>query len=265
MKILRRSRIIVKNHFRLLESAIVLGLLAANATFLACTSSDGSSSMTAGSSGTLAASGANQDRGGNGDTAGHSGAVELGGSAPGGANAGGATHGGSGAPSSGGMNSGSGGGGGVLPAAGSSNAGHGGSTGGAGTSNGGASTNAGSSGQEGHAGAGPTMSATQAIFDQHCTNCHDASKTGLSDYPALPLTSDVAYAALVSHPADESCGGTRVVPYDSTHSYLFRKVSDATPCSGVRMPHKPEVGPTSPLNATELETIRAWIDGGAHP
>jgi len=148
--------------------------------------------------------------------------------------------------------------------AGSPNVGGGGSNAGAGGSH--AGGHAGGSSARGHAGStgpGPTMSATQAIFDQHCIICHDASKTGLSDYPGLPLTSDAAYGALVSHPADETCGGTRVVPGDSANSYLYQKVSDPTPCSGVQMPHKPEVGPNAPLNATELETIRAWIDGGA--
>ena len=109
------------------------------------------------------------------------------------------------------------------------------------------------------------MAGVQAIFDQHCVSCHDASKTGLPSYPALPLTSSASYSALVSHAADETCGGTRVVPFDSSQSYLYHKVNDATPCSGVRMPHKPEVGPAQILSTAELDTLRAWIDGGAHP
>ncbi|HET7544857.1 MAG TPA: hypothetical protein VFK05_33550 [Polyangiaceae bacterium] len=254
-----------------------LSLLLVNVSS-AC-SNEGSSSGTGGNPGTAGVAA----------VAGHSGAHANGGNAQGGASAGGAA---SGVAGSSGMSFMSGAGGGSSAAAGSSTSGasgsvaiagsssggRGGSGGTAGGSNsagaggvagssnsGGASGRAGAGGSAGGGGTGPTMSATQAIFNQRCTNCHDASKTGLTDYPGLPLTSDAAYQALVSHPADQTCGGTRVVPYDSANSYLFRKVSDATPCSGLRMPHKPEVGPMTPLSATEIETIRAWIDGGAHP
>jgi hypothetical protein len=253
----------VKSNFSCFRRFATIGLLAINATFLACSNSDGSSGTSAGSSGADAASGANQGHGGNA-AAGHSGDEGLGGGAQGGANAGGAAHAGSAGTNAGGMSSvsGSGGAAGSAAAAGSPNAGSGGSAGGTSGANAGGASGG---GHGGSAGAGPTISATQAIFDQHCINCHDASKTGLPAYPGLPLTAGAAYAALVSHPADQTCGGTRVVPSDSAHSYLFRKLSDATPCSGAQMPRKPEVGPTAPLSATELETIRAWIDGGAHP
>lgn len=249
----------MKSQFAFFRRVIVVGLLGANASFVACSNSDGGPSATAGSFASGAASGANPGHGGNTAAAGHSGGMPLGGSVNGGADTGGSAHGGAGAMPSGGTSAASGGGG--SPAsAGSSNAGSGGSGGSAGSAGG-----ASGSGHGGSAGAGPTMSATQAIFDQHCTNCHDANKSGLPSYPSLPLTSDAAYGALVSQPADETCGGIRVVPANSALSYLFRKVSDATPCDGLRMPHKPEVGPATPLSALEIETIRAWIDGGAQP
>ncbi|HET7543259.1 MAG TPA: hypothetical protein VFK05_25470 [Polyangiaceae bacterium] len=221
-------------------------LLSVHAAF-ACSSSESAPNATAGAGG----SGANAGRGGAGAVAGRSGAEAIAGNAQGGA-AGGASAGAAGSSTIAG-----GGSGGVA----GSSSGGGGSAGIAGSSAGAGVPG----GATGSAGAGPTMRATQAIFDQHCTNCHYASEGHPPTYPGLPLTSDAAHAALVSQPADETCGGTRVVPFDSAHSYLFRKLADDTPCSGERMPRSFEVGPASPLSAAELETIRVWIDGGAQP
>lgn len=157
-------------------------------------------------------------------------------------------------------------------AAGSGGAGRGGSgdAGGSGTASsgsGGASGSAGMpmAGAGGTAGGGAvvTLADVQPIFDQHCVQCHDATNTHPPGYADLPLTADAAYASLVSQPAHETCGGTLVVPNDPSKSYLFHKLSDATPCEGARMPRAPEVGPSVSLSADEIATIQKWIASGA--
>jgi hypothetical protein len=77
------------------------------------------------------------------------------------------------------------------------------------------------------------------------------------------LTAADAYGALVNHPADETCGGTRVVPGDPATSYLVQKLTQATPCDGLRMPRPFEIGPGIPLTADQISTITAWIAAGA--
>ncbi len=107
------------------------------------------------------------------------------------------------------------------------------------------------------------FAAVQAIFDDRCVTCHDASKQGLPSYPMLPLTDGAAHDALVGVPADETCGGTRVVPGDPDASYLVQKLTQETPCNGARMPRPFEVGNAPPLTSDQLATIRAWIQSGA--
>jgi hypothetical protein len=111
------------------------------------------------------------------------------------------------------------------------------------------------------------MAPVQAIFDEYCVLCHDASKQNIPAFPALPLTADAAYAALVSQPAHEACGGTLVIPGDPDHSYLVHKLSDATPCEGDHMPRRFEggPGPMPSLSDEELTTITEWIRAGAQP
>jgi len=103
----------------------------------------------------------------------------------------------------------------------------------------------------------------QAIFDLHCTLCHDAAKMGLPTYPALPLTSDASYDALVGKMAHEACGGTLVAPGHPDASYLFQKVSLDTPCEGFRMPRPFEIPRMIYLSDAELATLRTWIANGA--
>lgn len=110
-----------------------------------------------------------------------------------------------------------------------------------------------------------SLSAVQAIFDLHCTICHDASKHGLPTYPSLSLVSGDSYAALVGKVADETCGGLRVVAGAPDQSYLVQKITPGVPCSGAHMPRPFEVGPQVDLTATEMATIRAWIAAGAPP
>ncbi|HSU40992.1 MAG TPA: hypothetical protein VLJ38_15550, partial [Polyangiaceae bacterium] len=166
----------------------------------------------------------------------------------------------------GGTSSGRGGTGaaGKAGAGGSATAGAGGSAnGGAGA---GARGGAGGSpnGGANHGGApGATLAAVQAIFDDRCVNCHDASKGGLPTYPMLPLTAGASHAALVNVAADETCGGVRVVPGNPDASYLVKKLEQTMPCDGQHMPRPFEVGTAPPLTADELATIRAWIAAGA--
>jgi len=127
--------------------------------------------------------------------------------------------------------------------------------------NGGTGGNAGSGGApEG------TFANVQAIFDVHCTNCHDAQKVGIPNYPSLSLVSADAYAALVNKAADQACGGTRVGPGAQEQIFLLQKIEPGvTPCFGQHMPRPFEIGPELNLSSAELETIRSWIAAGAQP
>ena len=113
------------------------------------------------------------------------------------------------------------------------------------------------------AGTEGTFAAVQAIFDERCIGCHDATKVGLPSYAALPLTHDASYAALVSQPAHETCGGVLVKPGKPDESYLIHKTTDNPPCEGMRMPRAFEVGISPPLTDAQHATIRAWIAAGA--
>ena len=113
--------------------------------------------------------------------------------------------------------------------------------------------------------AGAAFAAVQAIFAGKCVRCHDPANPVVPEtttFVALALTRDAAYGALVGQPAHETCGGTLVVPGDSAASYLYHKVSDATPCEGMRMPHQGMLL-TPPLSDGEIATVAAWIDAGA--
>jgi hypothetical protein len=108
-----------------------------------------------------------------------------------------------------------------------------------------------------------TFADVQAIFDAHCTNCHDAQIMGIPSYPSLSLVAADAYAALVDKPADQVCGGQRVVPGAPEKSYLMLKIGPGNPCSGDHMPRPFEIGPRIDLSSAELETVRSWIAAGA--
>ncbi len=144
-------------------------------------------------------------------------------------------------------------------------AGTGGMSAGTGGSNTGGSGGSASGGQGGTAGSS-NFSAVLAVFAAHCTTCHDATRSGgLPTYPALSLTAPDAHAALVNHPADETCGGMRVVPGNPNASYLVQKVTQDTPCDGQHMPRPFEVIPPAPLTSAEISTITGWISAGAPP
>jgi hypothetical protein len=117
----------------------------------------------------------------------------------------------------------------------------------------------------GDAAAAVSFSLVSSILEAHCTLCHDASKRGLPTFPELPLTRDAAYAALVGRSATEACGGKLVTPGHPESSYLYLKLTQPTPCDGMRMPRPFEVLPVGPLPESDLALIRAWIAGGARP
>ena len=171
-----------------------------------------------------------------------------------------------------------------LALAGCSGAGTPGANNGAGATGGGDAGEGGTGGEGGaHAGAGGTSAAgqsgasqggasqggagtlaeVQAIFDAHCVTCHDKSKLGLPAYPALSLVAGDTRDSLVNRAATEPCGGTLVVPGAPQQSYLIRKLSDATPCEGSRMPRPFEIGTAPPLSSAEMTTIERWISAGA--
>jgi predicted small secreted protein len=89
--------------------------------------------------------------------------------------------------------------------------------------------------------AAPSFSTLQQVFDQDCSACHVPGAD-------LDLSPGVAWANLVNHPAPatESCGGILVVPGDPGASYLYQKLSSATPCSGLQMP-RGDFGSESPI------------------
>jgi hypothetical protein len=116
-------------------------------------------------------------------------------------------------------------------------------------------------------GGGSAFAPVQAVLDQYCVRCHDPAHPIVIEtqtFVEMPLVASQSYAALVGVAAHETCGGTRVVPGDPDHSYLYRKVADATPCDGVRMPAGGMLRP-QPLREAQIATIHDWIANGALP
>jgi hypothetical protein len=102
----------------------------------------------------------------------------------------------------------------------------------------------------------PSFAIVQQIFVENCVTCHTLG----SD---LDLSPGVAWGNLIGKaaPATESCGGTLVVPGDPNGSYLYEKLSNDHPCSGLRMP-RTEFGSGS-LPECLIALIRQWILTGA--
>ncbi len=99
----------------------------------------------------------------------------------------------------------------------------------------------------------------QPIFNQNCalSGCH----AGTSPALGMNLAAGAAYASIVNVPSAEAPGMRRVRPFLPDSSYLVHKVEGtqaAVGGSGARMP----LG-LSPLSATEIARIRAWITLGA--
>jgi hypothetical protein len=106
------------------------------------------------------------------------------------------------------------------------------------------------------AGASPPFELVQRIFDENCVSCHAPGAD-------LVLGVGVSWGNLVQQPAppSESCGGVLVVPGDPASSYLYQKLTSATPCYGTQMPAG-EFGP-QPLPACVTAIVRDWIAEGA--
>jgi hypothetical protein len=107
------------------------------------------------------------------------------------------------------------------------------------------------------AGASPSFALVQRIFDENCVSCHGPGAD-------LDLFADVSWTNLVQQPAPaaEACGGVLVVPGDPGASYLYQKLTNPAPCSGVRMPLG-EFGPAPPLPDCVTAIVRDWIAEGA--
>lgn len=95
-----------------------------------------------------------------------------------------------------------------------------------------------------------------SIVQVRCTPCHITAtpRSGGLDMS----TEAAAYASLIGVTA--TCGGginTRVLPRDSVHSLLWRKVAGVDLC-GARMPRL-----LTPLDDAQITLIERWINGGA--
>jgi hypothetical protein len=94
------------------------------------------------------------------------------------------------------------------------------------------------------------------IISMRCSPCHitNLPRSGTLDMGTEPI----AYASLVGTVARCGAGAnTRVVPGDSSHSLLWRKVAGVDLC-GVRMPRM-----LAPLDDAQIAQIAHWIEAGA--
>ncbi len=97
---------------------------------------------------------------------------------------------------------------------------------------------------------------TQLLATRTCatSGCHATpGQSGLS----LNGSADEVYTALVGAP---SLGSLleRVKPMSPTDSFLYLKLSEAMPPSGLRMPQTGQA-----LPACEIDAVQAWIAAGA--
>jgi mono/diheme cytochrome c family protein len=105
-----------------------------------------------------------------------------------------------------------------------------------------------------------TFAAIQSvIIDGYgCTGgfCHGSNDPPSGD---LSLLSGVAYQNLVGVESSEVAGLLRVKPGDASMSFLYEKLSSASPQGGgSQMPLGGD-----PLTADQLEAVRLWIEGDA--
>jgi hypothetical protein len=107
------------------------------------------------------------------------------------------------------------------------------------------------------------------VFVTSCAfgSCHGSAK-GANNGIFLGAKSNANDAAairasLVNRPSTQS-SLPFVTPSDPSQSYLFRKLTDfcGLPCEGDRCGQRMPRG-GDPLDATSLETVRAWIAQGA--
>lgn len=105
---------------------------------------------------------------------------------------------------------------------------------------------------------GPSYAATVApIVATYCVGCHlDGGALG-------GLSLDAGASAIVNVPAGELASMDYVEPGDPSRSYLWLKLTDAHTAAGGSGTAMPQAG--GPLTPAELDTIEAWILGGAEP
>ncbi len=95
------------------------------------------------------------------------------------------------------------------------------------------------------------------IFNAVCAvKCHKSPRPK----KGLNLEVGEAYDNLVNVPSEERPSMMRVLPGDSENSYIIWKLEERDGISGRRMPLN-----LPPLEETEIEAIKAWIDNGAQP
>lgn len=96
----------------------------------------------------------------------------------------------------------------------------------------------------------------QPILDKKCVDCHGTSK----QKAGLDLSAGKAYASLVNVPSKQVPSAVLVKPGSPEQSYLWQKVSH-TSKEGSGMP-KSFFG-SKKLPQADMDTIKAWIQGGA--
>jgi hypothetical protein len=108
-----------------------------------------------------------------------------------------------------------------------------------------------------------TEAEVQALFDDRCVRCHDATNANID--LSAPFTKTTIGVATGGATKQTLCAKTtaytvRIVPGSREKSLLWHKVNGTQDC-GSPMPY--DKGST-PLSATELERLGAYIDGLAN-
>jgi hypothetical protein len=93
----------------------------------------------------------------------------------------------------------------------------------------------------------------QSIFSSNCisSGCHNAGAAA-----GMVLLQGQSYSNLVNVASTQEPGKTRVIPNDSTNSYIVIKL-EGRQTNGSRMP----LGGT--LDSNSIQNIKNWIDKGA--
>jgi hypothetical protein len=99
--------------------------------------------------------------------------------------------------------------------------------------------------------------ATDSSGRTPCVNCH--TNVGRNPAGGLNLVHDLAYAQLVNVPSPRQTGAIRVVPGDTTKTYLLQKLIGTPGIAGARMPQN---GPPY-LTEGQISIIRRWVEIGA--
>jgi hypothetical protein len=99
--------------------------------------------------------------------------------------------------------------------------------------------------------------AVQNIFAARCAPCHTTGSSG--GLKLDPATASFTNLVGVSASSAACADRVRVVPGDSTSSYLIAKLRGAAGICGLPMPRN-----LPPLPEDEIQTIEAWIDGLPH-